>query len=62
MLLKQNKLKIKAYPHTSLNSSKGVVRSPDLSLCTLDEIKNNLRKQGVTDAQRILIKKKNPTK
>ena len=42
LLLKQKyfyNLKIKAYPHNTLNSSKGVVRSPDLSLCTLDEIK-----------------------
>ena len=32
-------LKIKVYPYNTLNSSKGVVRSPDLFLCTLDEIK-----------------------
>ena len=41
-------IKIKSYPHTSLNSSKGVVRSPELSLCTLDEIKTHLgKKYGV---------------
>ena len=39
-----------------MNSSKGFVRSPDLSLCTLDEIKPNLCKQGVTDTQRISVK------
>ena len=49
-------LKIKASPHNSLNSLKGVVKSLDLSLCTLDEIKSNLRKQGVTNAKRISIK------
>ena len=54
-------LKIKAYPHNSLNSSKGVMRSPDLSLCPLDEIKRNLRKHGVTDAKQISIKRKNLT-
>ena len=52
-------LKIKAYPHNSLNLSKGVVRSLDLSLCTLDEIKSNLCKQGVTDAKWISIKRNN---
>ena len=49
LLLKQKyfyNLKIKVYPHNTLNSSKGVVRSPDLSLCTFDEIKNNLHGQG----------------
>ena len=35
------------------------MRSPDLSLCTLDEIKNNLRKQGITDAKQIFIKRNN---
>ena len=62
LLLEQkyfHNLKIKAYPHNSLNSSKGVVRSPDLSLCTLDEIKSNLCKQGVIDAKRISIKRNN---
>ena len=53
------KLKIKAYPLNSLNLSKGVVRSPDLSLCILDEIKSNLCKQGVTDTKQISIKRNN---
>ena len=52
-------LKIKVYPHNILNSWKGVVKSPDLSLCTLDEIKNNLRKRGITDAKQISIKRNN---
>ena len=62
LLLKQKyfyNLKIEVYPHNTLNSSKGVVRSPDLSLCTLDEIRNNLRGQGVTDAKQISIKRNN---
>ena len=62
LLLKQKyfyNLKIKVYPHNTRNSSKGVVRSPDLSLCTLDEIKNNLHKQGTTDAKQISIKRNN---
>ena len=35
------------------------MRSLDLSLCTLDELKNNLCKQGVTDAKQISIKRNN---
>ena len=50
-------LKIKASPHLSLNSSKGVVRSSELSLCTLDEIKTYLKPQGVSDVKRISIKR-----
>ena len=52
-------LKIKAYSYNYLNTSKGVVRRLDHSLCTLDEIKTNSYKQCVTDAQRISIKKNN---
>ena len=54
-------LKIKAFAHLSLNSSKGVVRSSELSLCTLDEIKSNLQNQGVTDIKRISIKRNEET-
>ena len=32
-------MKIKAYPHISLNTSKGVVRNPELATCTIEEIK-----------------------
>ena len=53
--------KIKVYLCNSLNLSKSVVRSPDLSLCTLGEIKTNLCKQDITDVQRIFIKKNNLT-
>ena len=56
LLLEQkyfHNLKIKEYLHNFLNSSKSVVRSPDLSCCTLDEMKSNLHKLGVTDAKRI---------
>ena len=50
-------LKIKAFAHLSLNTSKGVVRSSELSLCTLDELKSHLQNQGVTDIKRISIKR-----
>ena len=60
-LLKMNLfagLKIKAYPHLALNTSKGVVRSSDLSLCT--KLRNILKiKQFHTlnESQSIGIKK-----
>ena len=44
-------LKIKGYAHISLNTLKGVVRSSELSLCTLDEIKTHLQNQGVSNVK-----------
>ena len=63
-LLKMNLfagLKIKSFPHYSLNSSKGVVRSSALSLCTLDEIKTYLKSQRVSDVKRITINRNQET-
>ena len=54
-------LKIKAFTHLSLNTSKGVVRSSELSLCTLDKLKSQLANQGVTDIKRISIKRNEET-
>ena len=54
-------IKIKAYAHSSLNSSKGVVRSSELSLCTLDEIKSHLKSQFVTDVKRITFNRNEET-
>ena len=34
---------VKSYPHKSLNVSMGVVRSKELSLCTIEEIKKELK-------------------
>ena len=48
---------IKTCPHKSLNVSKGIVRSKELSLCSLEEIKSELKNQGVIDVKRITIKK-----
>lgn len=50
-------INIKTYPHPTLNSSKGVIRNKELSLCTTDEILNELKNQGVTNVKRISIKK-----
>ena len=48
--------KIIAYPHQNLNISKRVVRSQELSLCPLEEIKKELKPQGVTEVKRVTIK------
>ena len=50
-------IKIKTYPHNSLNTCKGVIKRHELSLCTLDEIKTNLQDQNVMEIQRIQINK-----
>ena len=47
-LLKMEKfhnLKCHAYPHAKLNTSKGIVRSKELSLATLEEIETALKKK-----------------
>ena len=54
-------IKIKTYAHSSLNSSKGVVRSSELSLCTIDEIKSHLKSQFVTDVKRITFTRNDQT-
>ena len=54
-------LKIKAYPHLCLNTYKGVVRSSELSLCTLDEIKTYLKNQAVSDVKQITIHRNQET-
>ena len=51
---KFGKLNIKTYPDRTLNFSKGVIKSPDLASCFLEEIKH-LEQQGVTDVRRISI-------
>ena len=45
--------------HTSLNSSKGVIRSRDLEGVTEDEMLNNLSSQGVSAVKRIHIRRNN---
>ena len=62
IILKQKKIHnidIKVYPHERLNTSKGVIRNGELSLCSITEIKNELKKQNVIDVKRITIKKQN---
>ena len=49
------------YAHTTLNSSRGVVRCNDLSYCTIEEIEENLRPQGITAVKRVSVKRDNKT-
>ncbi|XP_041357812.1 uncharacterized protein LOC121374769 [Gigantopelta aegis] len=50
---------IKVTPHTSLNSSKGVIRCRDLEGVTEDEICENLSSPGVTAVRRIKVRRNN---
>lgn len=54
-------LKIKTYPHQSLNTSRGVIKSPDLAACSLEEIKKQTKKNNVIDVTRITIKRNDQT-
>ena len=45
----------KCYPHTSLNTSRGIIRCPDLAGVSEEEIVLNLAEQNVTAARRITI-------
>ena len=49
-------LKVRVYPHTSRNSSKGVIRCPELRNCGEDEILEGTRSQGVTGVKRFKVK------
>jgi hypothetical protein len=60
LLLKVTKLgdlQVEVEPHSSLNSSKGVVRCFDLMNCSIDEIKSELAPQLVTDVIQIHSKR-----
>ena len=56
-MIKFHTINVKTYAHKSLNISKGVVRSKELSLCTIEEMKKEMKKQGVTEVKRVTIKK-----
>ena len=45
-LLKFHNININSYPHERLNSSRGVIKNKDLSLCSLKEIKIELKKKS----------------
>ena len=64
-LLKHKKfyhLHVKIYPHNTLNICKGVVRCKELSLCSIAEIHDGLKSQGVTDVKRISVRRNGETR
>ena len=48
---KIHNFKFRVYPHAKLNTCKGVVRSKELSLKTLEEIETALKKQGIKNIE-----------
>ena len=48
---------VQVSPHRTLNTSKGVLRTPELKNTTREELLTQLKKQGVTDARMVTIKK-----
>ena len=50
---KFHNLKCCAYLHAKLNTSKGVVRSKELSLASLEEIETASKKQGIKEYRRV---------
>ena len=48
---------VKVSPHRTLNTSKGVLKTPELKNTTREELLTQLKKQGVTDARMVTNKK-----
>lgn len=55
-------LNIQAFGHKTLNYTKGVIYSPELSMVSDDEFKEELNSQKVCDAKRIINRKNGETK
>ena len=55
-------LKSSVTPHSSLNTSKGIIRCPALNRVTSDDIKEGMVEQGVTDVRRITVRRNGETK
>ena len=55
-------LKNSVTPHSSLNTSKGIIRCPALSRVTSDDIKEGMVEQGVADVRRITVRRDGETK
>ena len=56
-------LKCSVTPHSSLNTSKGIIRCPAaLNRVTSDDIKEGMVEQGITDVRRITVRRDGVTK
>ena len=51
-------LKCRVRPHSSLNSSRGVIRCPDLRGCSEKEILDEMKPQEVTAVKKFRVKKR----
>ena len=49
--------KVRVYAHTTLNSSRGIIRDPMLKGCSDQEVLEGLKEKGVTGVRRITITK-----
>ena len=58
---KFHNLKCCAYPYAKLNTSRGIVRSKELSLVTLEEIETAFKKQGIKEYRRVTIHRNDET-
>ena len=59
-LLRQTKfynINVRVCPHQTLNSSKGIIKDPEMKGVSTDEMKEYLQSQGVLNVRRITIKK-----
>ena len=50
-------LKVRVFPHSSLNSPRGVIRCPDLRGCSEQETLEEMKTQGVTAVKRFRVRK-----
>lgn len=48
---------VEVSPHSTLNFSKGIITCKDLLNCSIEEIKEELRNEGIIDAKRIKSKR-----
>ena len=55
-------LKCSETPHSSLNTSTGIIRCPALNRVKSDDIKEGMVEQGVTDVRRISVRRDGVTK
>ena len=58
---KFHNLKCRAYLYAKLNTSKGVVRSKELSLVTPEKIETAFKKQGTKEYRRVTIRRNDET-
>ena len=58
---KFHNLKCCVYPYAKLNTSKGVVRSKELSLATPEEIEMAFKTQGIKEYRRVTTRRNDET-